>query len=179
MFCNCVKDQNYQVIGLCDVSKAGPFAAGESWTQISIPEVVTIPCEKPDVESVDKVFINAKIVYKKIIVTPPVPADSATLPVPVENREGTKLTGRKLLVEGVLCQKIVYTADVCEQSVHAANFNVPFSTFIVLPPEVDPDIDEFCVEPCIEDVYAKVINGRKVFKNVTLFLRAKKIELVC
>lgn len=47
------------------------------------------------------------------------------------NEEGTVLTGRKLIVEGVLNQKIVYTANVDDQSVHSAHFCVPYSAFVV------------------------------------------------
>lgn len=47
------------------------------------------------------------------------------------NEEGTILTGRKLIVEGDLNQKIVYTANVDEQSVHSAHFTVPFSAFVI------------------------------------------------
>lgn len=47
------------------------------------------------------------------------------------NEEGTCLTGRKLIIEGVLNQKIVYTANVTTQSVHSADYSVPFSAFII------------------------------------------------
>lgn len=47
------------------------------------------------------------------------------------NEEGTCLTGRKLVIEGFLNQKVVYTGDVDIQSVHSAHYSVPFSAFIV------------------------------------------------
>lgn len=49
----------------------------------------------------------------------------------LSNEEGTCLTGRKLVIEGVLNQKVVYTANVATQSVHSAHFSVPFSAFII------------------------------------------------
>lgn len=49
----------------------------------------------------------------------------------IRNAEGTYLTGRKLIVNGNLNQKIVYTASVDVQSVHSAHFSVPFSAFII------------------------------------------------
>ena len=49
----------------------------------------------------------------------------------ISNEEGTCLSGRKLIVEGVLKQKVVYTALVCSQSVHSACFEMPFSAFIL------------------------------------------------
>ena len=49
-----------------------------------------------------------------------------------ENAEGTCLSGRKIIVEGTLKQKVVYTALVSTQSVHSACFEVPFSAFIIV-----------------------------------------------
>jgi len=49
----------------------------------------------------------------------------------IGNAEGTCLTGRKLIIEGVLKQKIVYTAELADQSVHSAHFEVPFIAFII------------------------------------------------
>lgn len=110
------------------------------------------------------------------------------------NAEGTILTGRKLIVEGTLKQKVVYTANVDVQSVHSANFEIPFTAFIIPyakfegltydsslggfviteGEEITPDLcEEFSVEVCIEDIFACLLNERQLFKNVTLFLYAK------
>ncbi|MCX7615579.1 MAG: DUF3794 domain-containing protein [Clostridiales bacterium] len=165
MFCKCV-DSAVEIVGLCDplkiVFEDVQNPKDRNWSEISIPEVLTLPCQKPNIESIDKVYIKVKIISKRIIATP----------VGTKNEEGTKLTGKKMLVEGILCQKIVYTAAVCQQSVHSAHFNVPFSTFIVLNPEISLT-DTVCIETCIEDVFVKAVNCRQIFKNVTLFLRAK------
>jgi len=161
-----MNNQNVEVIGLCDTSAIvfDPDSIVDyTWTEISIPEILTIPCKKPDVEQIEKVFINVKIVSKRVVETPL----SAG-----ENAEGTTLTGRKLIIEGTLNQKIVYTADLPDQPVHSAHFKVPFSAFIVLD-GADTLEDNFCIETCVEDVFVKVFNNRDIFKNVTLFLRAK------
>ncbi|WP_455539206.1 hypothetical protein [Terrisporobacter sp.] len=39
----------------------------------------------------------------------------------IQNAEGTYLTGRKLIVGGILKQKIVYTAEVENQSMHSVH----------------------------------------------------------
>ena len=111
-----------------------------------------------------------------------------------ENAEGEILTGRKLVVEGLLQQKVVYTANVAEQSVHSAHFEMPFVGFIVpyasfegltydptingfyFNPEepVVPNLCEnFSVEACVEDIFVYDLDERTVFKNITLFLYAK------
>lgn len=169
MSCQCNCNQNNQaidIIGLCDPTTM-TIADLDSWTEISIPEVLRIPCAKPDIENIDKIFISVKIISKRVINTP---NSNGT-----KNAEGTLLTGKKLIVEGVLNQKIVYTADVPEQSVHSAHFKVPFSAYIVIPTGTALEAN-FCVETCIEDVYTKVFNKRDIFKNVTLLLKATEIS---
>lgn len=47
------------------------------------------------------------------------------------NAEDTCLSGRKLIIEGVLKQKVVYTGLVTEQSVHSATFDIPFNAFVI------------------------------------------------
>lgn len=54
-----------------------------------------------------------------------------------KNEEGTCLTGRKLVIEGFLNQKVVYTGEVETQSVHSAHYSVPFSAFIIVYAKFD------------------------------------------
>lgn len=131
-----------------------------------------------------------------------------TVIVLIPNSEGVCLSGRKIIVEGTLKQKVIYTANVATQSVHSAHFDIPFSTFIipyakfenssyvegvlvlingvpttvngfVFGPNVEftPDLcEEFCIEACIEDIFAYAVDLRTVFKNITLFLLAKPVS---
>lgn len=166
MYCHCVNNRSVEIIGLCNPDKIKTVDDNKNWTELSIPELLYIPCEKPPVETIDKVFINVKIISKRVVKIPKATG---------ENEEGTKLTGWKLIIEGVLCQKIVYTADLPVQSVHSAHFNIPFSAFIMLGEEDDDDValnTKYCVEPCVEDVFVKQFGEKQIFKNVTLLLRA-------
>ncbi|ELC8424838.1 DUF3794 domain-containing protein [Clostridium perfringens] len=125
-----------------------------------------------------------------------------------ENAEGTCLSGRKLVIEGVLKQKVVYTAEVTTQSVHSANYEVPFSAFIIpyasfegltyqegievydptnptvpkvingfisgTTEEIIPNLcEEFNIDTYIEDIFIYAMDPRTIFKNVTVFLRAR------
>ena len=49
----------------------------------------------------------------------------------IPNEEGTCLSGRKLIVNGILKQKIVYTGLVPTQSVHSFHSEIPFTAFII------------------------------------------------
>lgn len=154
------------IVGLCDWSDE-LLPAHSAWTEISVPETLVIPRQKPDIEQVNTVTVCAKVIRKKVILTP-----APDCPC-MENFEGKKLTGKKLIVEGELLQTVNYTAAVCEQSVHSAHFIVPFSAFIVVPEEKK----EFEVTVCVEDVFIKAITPREIFKNVTLLLVAMPLAV--
>jgi hypothetical protein len=223
-----------------------------NWTEISVPEILCVPKKKPDIEHIDQVHAKAEINCVKLLETPylfeggtydvvQLDGDGNILEILNEdakvfiysgnpdiplitkpNEEGTCLTGRKLIVEGVLKQKVVYTADVDVQSVHSAYYEIPFSAFVIPyakldplgdptytgvtlltpggtltigdpPPEelivaqdvdvflaedisIEPDLcEDFCVDVFIEDIYITPLDCRTIFKNVTLFLRAKPL----
>lgn len=112
----------------------------------------------------------------------------------IPNEEGTFLTGRKIVIEGIISQKVVYTALVSTQSVHSAHYCIPFSAYIIpyakfvgmtydlendcfnytpgQPIVVDLN-EEFNVLAYIEDIFAYALDQRTIFKNVTLFLKAQ------
>lgn len=178
MYCTCNKGHNYQVVGLCDVADLD-VSGKKNWAQVIIPEVLYIPDCYPDIENIEKIYITVEITKSMVIETPSSIKDAnGDSLIDGMNNEGAIATGRKLIVSGKLCQTIVYTADVCVQSLHSVNFEYPFCEYIVLPEDVDLD-QKFCVEACVEDVYAKVLTPKTIFKSVTLFLLAEKLVPSC
>ncbi|MEG1255382.1 SPOCS domain-containing protein [Clostridium sp.] len=177
MYCKCNHGYNYQVVGLCDDPSRFDTQEQEPWTQIIVPEILQLPDCYPDIEDLERIYINVKIESARVIETPSKVDSSGVL---VENAEGTTLTGRKLLVDGIICQTIVYTADTCVQSLHSVNFQHPFCTYIVIPDDETPiELTKYCVDVCVEDVFAKVLNSRIIFKSVALFLKATIAETTC
>lgn len=175
--CRCFGESAVEIVGLCDASQVTVFVEPQdaydctetgAWTQISVPEVFTLPDSKPDVGTIDKVFVDVQIISTRIVNTPIGPCPTR------ENAEGTRLTGKKLVVEGVLKQKVVYTAASPDQPVYSAHFDAQFSAFIVLAPSAHHK--DFYVEACIEDVFVIPFNCREIFKNVTLFLQARAFD---
>lgn len=171
------RDQLLTINGLCSREKIENFLDSgciRRWTEILVPEVLCIPDAKPDIEQLISISSTVEIISQRVISTP-VKTSGHSLRPPIFNQEGTALTGSKLVVEGILRQKIVYSA-VQTQRVHSVHFDVPFSAFIVLDPR-DTLTRKFRVDTCIEDIYVKDITARKIFKNVTLIIRA--MPLVC
>lgn len=164
--CACTKvctssGQFIDITGLCDPTQFD-LTTYNNWTQISIPAVFNIPSQKPDIEELNSENITVQILRKRVIDTP----ISGT-----ENLEGKLLTGKKLVVEGLICKHITYTADEETQAIHSAHATVPFSAYIVLP-AATLLTDNFDVKTCVEDVFISEICKRQIFQNITLFLQA-------
>ncbi|HSQ87536.1 DUF3794 domain-containing protein [Romboutsia sp.] len=151
----------------CDMpANIGTCAEPGTFKQLTIQENLKIPAAKPDIEQIVKVMAEVSITSTKIIETPGKNYHNG-----VSSLEGQNLTGWKLIVEGFINQKIEYVADEPTQSVHAAHFKIPFSTFIVLPYGFTKD-NVVTVLPYIEDIYAKQMDKRNIFKNITMLLNA-------
>ena len=168
MKCKCSLNNNYEVIGLCDIEefnqKISKFR-DKSWTEISLPEKFKIPSNKPAVKFITKVYLDIKITSTKIIKTPY--SNS-------ENIEKLKLTGKSLLVSGEIYQKVMYIANGVQNSIHSIKFKVSFSTYIVIDKNADLNNDNYCIYPCIENISINILNKRTLIKNMNLLLFAHK-----
>ncbi len=171
--------------GICDPSVVSEIISEfPYWKQTYITENLVIPPFKPEAEQINSLIVSVDIMRSEVIVTPTSGTPTALVP----NLEGRVLTGRKLVVEGQLCQKIQYTANVPEQTVHNVEFFVPFSSFIVVPREItftNPDgttttldsLDvDFEVNACIEDISACLNTEKDILKQVTLLVYAVPIQ---
>ena len=78
-------------------------------------------------EGIVEVHSCVEIISQRVIKTPVVigytdTAGNFISGENIPNAERTNLTGRKLIIEGLLKQKVIYTADDDKQSLHSANF---------------------------------------------------------
>ncbi|MGL4913858.1 MAG: DUF3794 domain-containing protein [Romboutsia sp.] len=172
----CEQDENVNIVGLYPENKIEKVLncfPTNSWTQFFIPEVVDIPTKKPDVEGIISVHSSIKIISQRVVKTPVV-TNKGIPDYTIANSECTKLTGRKLIIEGILNQKIVYTAAVDEQSVHSAHFSIPFSVFIIVSQDT-PLSQKFKIDSIIEDIFTCRLSPRSVFKNTTIFIKATPV----
>jgi hypothetical protein len=148
--------------GITDPLPTHPHA----FKQFSVQENVCLPEAKPDIEQITKVMAEVVILKTRVIATP------GSQTTTVTSQEGQTLTGWKVIVEGEVQQKVEYVADEPTQSVHAAHFNVPFSTFVVLPNNYTPGTTPV-VTGYIEDIFAHQLNKRCIFKNITILVTAE------
>lgn len=150
----------------------------DQWVEFYIPEIVDIPDEKPDIEDIISIHSCIELISQRVIKTPTVTGYNlngvSISGENIPNSECTTLTGRKLIIEGLLKQKVVYTADVPEQTLHSAHFSIPFSVFIIVSSDTALS-QNFRVYPYIEDIFACKLSERSVFKNTTIFIKASAL----
>lgn len=133
-----------------------------NFKQINIEDEFTMPIQKPDIEQIVKVDSSAIIKNTRIIKTP----KGISL-------EGLRLTGHKLLIEGLITYKVQYVANIAEQSTHTSNFTTPFIAFIVLSEDFSTT-SQLTASAFIEDVYVNTIDLRCIYVNTTLLLTAEE-----
>lgn len=176
----CEQCDNINYVGVSQPSaleralRCGPVS--EQWVQFFVPKILDIPEQKPDMEGIVSVNSSVKIISQRVINTPVVSGytrpDGTVVPgEDIPNGECTRLTGKKLIIEGVILQKIIYTAAVPDQALHSAAYTIPFSVFIIADKDV-PLTQDYALHPYLEDVYVCRLSERSVFSNNTLFIKA-------
>lgn len=156
------KKTSFQIVG---ISKLFPHFSS-NFKQLQVQNTFIVPEEKPDIESIlcGSAYVNIKEKY--IISTPKA--------VSIETQ---RLTGKKIIIEGEIIQKIEYIGNDKTQSVHAVHFITLFSSYIILNENLDTE-SNIVVTPYIEDVYIKQLNTRKIFANIMLLLDAKDLRCI-
>lgn len=172
------------ISGLCDPTNTTDVIRDfPYWKQMYLSESLEIPPQKPIAEQINSIVVSVNILKQKVIATPRSYNDSGQAPIALPNLEGKLLTGRKLVIEGQLCQQIEYTASEASQPVHSAEFFVPFSSYIVIPETIELTVGgetvsldsmdvNFDVNACLEDVRICLVDERRILKQVTLLLYA-------
>lgn len=176
----CEQCDNINYVGICPERNMNTAlqcgVASDMWVQLFVSKIMDIPVQKPDMEGVCSVNSCVKIISQRVVKTPTVTGytNSAGVLVPgntIDNAECTRLTGKKLIIEGIVQQKVIYTSLAADQALHSATFMLPFSAFII----VDGDAaltQKYNISAILEDVYACALSERSVFTNNTIFIKA-------
>ncbi len=173
--CDCCDDANFTG-SCCNNKNLAGVNISNKWVQLFIPEIKDIPTQKPNLDGIISVTTAIEIVSQRVIKTPTVigytDANGNAIPGnEIPNAECTFLTGRKLIIEGIIRQKVVYTASVENQAMHSATFSIPFSTFIMIDGDT-PLNQSYKIYPFIEDAFVCKLSERSIFTNSTLFIKA-------
>jgi len=135
----------------CDPSLFPRYNSIYCSEQLLIDETFTLPCEKPDIETLLDVKVYPKIQEFKLFDTP---------------------KEKKVFVRGNIEQEILYIADAPCQPVHAAHFTSTFCTFINLPCccQDYSILDLHGPKILVEFIEARIVNSREIDKCVILFI---------
>lgn len=155
------------IIGIADPSEFPLITPLNPHTQYVVQETLEIPAAKPDVEQINSVMVEATITGARTIATP---------------------VGLKIVIDGELNQKVIYTADDTVQSVHSAHYVQPFCTFIEIPLLIPVggtvaslllslgltlnDVLVGTPKVLVEDLSVKLLDPRTVEKCTVLFIWA-------
>jgi hypothetical protein len=128
--------------------------------QFCFSENLSLSEAKPDVLQITRVVSEIEVKDNIVVRTPK-----------AISLEGQKLTGFKLMVEGNLKLKVEYVSDTPTQIIYAENFDIPFTSFIILP-ESFKSSTGVMVTGYIEDISADIFSNRNIFINAILLMVA-------
>lgn len=121
--------------------------------ELAIDHPLVIPPYKPPAEALLDVIVDFDITKAVVIDTPLLYPEDPTLNL------------QKVLIVGKATLIIKYVADLPDQQVHGAHFEVPFCTLIEWPGG-PPQGTPICVEPVIEKKEVCLLDGRHIFKVI-------------
>lgn len=102
---------NILITGITDLECYPPASCTKYCKQCIQNDFLSIPDEKPDVESINEIKVNICVEEFEVFKT---------------------ILGPKLLLSGMKKVKILYTANNCQQSLHSAHWCIPFCEFVLL-----------------------------------------------
>lgn len=153
------------IIGITDPADYPIITTANPHVQYIAQETLVVPTAKPDVEQVNSLMVEATITDARPIVTP---------------------VGIKVVIDGMINQKIMYTANDLVQSVHTVHDQYPFCTFIEVPLPLPAGVnaEQFLqtlglsladvlagpTSVIIEDATVLLLDPRTIEKCIVLFL---------
>lgn len=129
-----------------------------SFKQFMVSSKLPIPCSQYGVCEIINKFIDVEITSTEIIDT-----------IKGMSCEGETLTGKKVVVNGTLMERIEYVELCADKSIKIAEYNIHFNTFIVLPENYN-ELDCIKVDSTIEDIDMRLIDPMTLYQSVALLL---------
>ncbi len=138
--------------------------------ELMIQEHVTLSDCFPDIEQITRVTVCVEIKNAYVIDTP---ISNTNTDGSIINSSGQILTGKKLVIDGIIHQMIHYVADTDQQQVVVLDNNYSFGTFAVLPATASISNSHYIITPYIEDIMVDIVDARNITKCISLFLEVK------
>lgn len=127
-----------------------------SYKQKALIKRLVVPSEKPDIEEVIKIMAKIKIQETKVIENP---------------------YDIKLLVSGIVKQRIIYTANTTQQPVHSFHSIIPFCELVIME-KFNCNHEHLKVKALIEDIHLFNTELRAIEECKTLCFTVEE-EIFC
>lgn len=129
--------------GITDIECYPQYRENMHVKQVLEDDMLCLPSKKPNIESLNEVYVSICVKGYKIINT---------------------ILGPKLIINGIKKVKIVYTSDNSVQSVHSSHWEIPFCEFILLD---KLNLDSRLIKVAdifigVEDIIIKYFNCRVI-----------------
>ena len=131
-----------------------------------LSDVICIPNQKPDMERILDLVAWLEVEEYNLIDTEL-----------GYSHEGQILTGKKLIIEIRIKEKLTYVADEPRQSAHAAHYEKIKSAFVILPEKYNDKYicdlvraGRLIITPFVEDVCYRQINKRELHRSLMIFV---------
>ncbi|SHK09193.1 hypothetical protein SAMN02745163_03203 [Clostridium cavendishii DSM 21758] len=136
----------------------------KEWTNINIKEKYTIPKNKPDIGKVINITSNIIVRNQRVVLVPIKPPVSSG---------GNIFKEKKLLIDLILNQDIIYNEFNNEDNLISVQYGVPYSIYISINDNCK-FTDSFIIDSCIEDLHVNVLDKRNMFENISIFFKVNK-----
>ncbi|MCY6483172.1 hypothetical protein OW763_02230 [Clostridium aestuarii] len=143
----------------------------EFFSEFITCETIRLTNNLPDIEQILSIIVDPQIIHFKIINT-----------MEGQSCEGQKLTGKKVVMELLIKQKILYVSNLPEQSLHIVENDFYQSAYLVIPCKIEGMDVEILHEHkrldpsiTIENISTRKLNNRCIFKSITLLVQLKYI----
>ncbi len=156
-----------EYVGISD--KIPPNFSVSAFKELMLQEHISLKECLPNIEQITRVIACVEIKNSYVIDTP---VSGRGPKGNLLNPSGQIVTGKKLVIEGVIHQSIHYVADNCEQNVMVVDNDYCFGTFVVLPFTATAQ-NCYTVIPYIEDIIVEPLGPRDIMKCVSLFLEVR------
>ena len=134
----------------------------------SSEEVIVLPEHMPNIKKIVSIMIEPEIITQNVINT-----------IRGKSSDGEYLSGKKIIIHMKLKQKMLYEADVEEETIHTIENEYFQSAYIVIPPIIegsDPEellkFEYLKTQVYVENIVIEKINERAAFKNISLLIDA-------
>ena len=136
--------------------------------EFMIQEHIKLNESLPSIEQIIRVSLCVEVTNYYEIDTPISSTDENCR---IINPSGQTLTGKKIIIDGIIHLTIQYVANNCEQTVHSVEYDTYFSNYAVIPNNSNKT--HYIVRPYVEDISVEDIGERDIITCVTIFLEVQ------